>query len=238
VRCDEVQTMIEEYYYGELEAERANRLSLHVAKCGACTKILKELETEDEVYHRYSEAVEGKIEVSPAIWNGVQRSILADPNEVEEQRVNRGLLGGFLSGLLPKDGIFRQAVFAVSLIILSIAGTVLTMKLLEEPGATRLEQIQFYTDQNSMNYAVLTIQRAEREYMSAIETLGDIVASLQPPMNAALRAELEQSLLIIDENISSMREAFFAHPSDPELAHYLLAAYNRKVELLQEFAVS
>jgi hypothetical protein len=234
VKCDEVQPLIEEYHYGELDADKAGWVRSHVAECVACAGLLEELKSEDEVYHRYAKTVDGEIEVSPAIWNGVQSVISPEPGA--EDRWSR--LSAFLSSIIPGAAAHRQVAFVVSLVVLSIVGTVVTMKLLENPSATRMELSQFDADQNSLEYAVLTIQRAEREYLAAIDTLGELVANLQPPMNAALRAELEQSLRIIDENLNSMREAFYTHPTDPELAHYLLAAYSRKVELLQEFAGS
>jgi hypothetical protein len=48
--------------------------------------------------------------------------------------------------------------------------------------------------------------------------------------------ELERNLKAIDENIEATRRAFREHPSDPEYALYMLAAYARKVDLLQEVA--
>jgi hypothetical protein len=53
-----------------------------------------------------------------------------------------------------------------------------------------------------------------------------------------LVAELDRNPKTIDEAIASAQKAYHAHPADPELAQYMLRAYQRKVELLQELALA
>jgi hypothetical protein len=47
-------------------------------------------------------------------------------------------------------------------------------------------------------------------------------------------ADLQSNLKRIDEHIAATRKAYYARPQDPELGLYMLAAYSRKVQLLQE----
>jgi len=44
-------------------------------------------------------------------------------------------------------------------------------------------------------------------------------------------------LALIDQSIDKSREALRARPGDPSAGQYLLAAYARKVELMQEVAI-
>jgi len=84
--------------------------------------------------------------------------------------------------------------------------------------------------------ALLSIQRAEQEYIAAIQILGGIVDKRKATLDPSLAAELERNLKEIDERIASTRQAYHAHPADPELAYYMLTAYRKKVELLEELA--
>ena len=49
---------------------------------------------------------------------------------------------------------------------------------------------------------------------------------------------LKNNLKAIDAAIASAQRAYRAHPADPELARYLLRAYQKKVDLLQDLALS
>jgi hypothetical protein len=84
--------------------------------------------------------------------------------------------------------------------------------------------------------AVRAIQRAEQEYLQAIQVLSAIVDQRKSTLQAGLVQEMERNLKSIDESIAATRQAYYSHPSDPYLAQYMLAAYSKKVELLQELA--
>jgi len=57
-------------------------------------------------------------------------------------------------------------------------------------------------------------------------------------LGSGQRAQLERNLAVLDQAIARARQAYHAHPSDPELGFYMLAAYREKVELLEELATS
>lgn len=84
----------------------------------------------------------------------------------------------------------------------------------------------------SLEGALSAIRRAEREYVSAIEALEQVVAARTPAVDPGLRAEIRKNLSEIDERIEATRKAYYARPADPDLAMFMLAAYGKKVELL------
>ncbi|MFN0119381.1 MAG: zf-HC2 domain-containing protein [Blastocatellia bacterium] len=81
------------------------------------------------------------------------------------------------------------------------------------------------------------IVRAAREYEKAVHLLDRGMARWRPGMDAALLAQYDQSLLLINQSIAESRRALRQHPGDPAAAQFLLTAYAKKVELMREFAL-
>jgi hypothetical protein len=81
------------------------------------------------------------------------------------------------------------------------------------------------------------IARTEREYVSAIRMLGRAIAKRKDTIDPSAFTQFESSLALIDQSIEKSREALRARPGDPSAGQFLLAAYARKVELMQEVAI-
>jgi hypothetical protein len=81
------------------------------------------------------------------------------------------------------------------------------------------------------------IARAVREYRSAIQLLDRAIAKRRAGFDPELVKQYESSLALIDESIAASRRAFRERPGDPASGQFLLAAYARKVELMQEIAL-
>lgn len=81
------------------------------------------------------------------------------------------------------------------------------------------------------------VARAVREYQGAVKLLERAVDKRKQDLDQNAMAQYEKSLALIDESISASRRALREHPDDPSAARFLLAAYSRKVELMQEIAM-
>lgn len=81
------------------------------------------------------------------------------------------------------------------------------------------------------------IARASREYQSAIHLLERTIAKRKTQLDEGTVKQFEGSLAMIDASIASSRSALRSHPNDPTAARFLLAAYSKKVELMQEIAM-
>ena len=80
------------------------------------------------------------------------------------------------------------------------------------------------------------IREAERKYVAAIALLSRDVRRRRPQLDPASAARLERTLAALDRNIEETRRALREHPDDPLAARYVLAAYDKKVQLLRAVA--
>jgi hypothetical protein len=75
----------------------------------------------------------------------------------------------------------------------------------------------------------------ERNYVKTIATLNANIKS-DKPMRPALRVEYEHNLAVLDSAIEVTRDAARKNPRDRQAAQFMLAAYQSKVELLNQVA--
>jgi|GEM_PF-522025 len=71
MRCVDCLAVIEDYFDGELGAERAALVAAHLPACAGCAAALEALESEQAVYMSYDRG----LEVTPALWEGVRAGI-------------------------------------------------------------------------------------------------------------------------------------------------------------------
>jgi hypothetical protein len=81
------------------------------------------------------------------------------------------------------------------------------------------------------------IARAEREYRSAIHLLDSAIAKRRDSLDPAVMREYATSLAMIDDSIAKSRRALRERPDDIAAGQFLLAAYAKKVELMQDIAM-
>ena len=79
--------------------------------------------------------------------------------------------------------------------------------------------------------------RAEHEYQSAIKLLDRAVAKRRSEIEPEAFKKYESSLALIDSSIAQSKQALRQFPTDAAAGQFLLAAYARKVELMQEIAL-
>jgi anti-sigma factor RsiW len=90
------------------------------------------------------------------------------------------------------------------------------------------------TDQELMNRQ---IARAEREYQKAIRLLDQAIAKQRDRLDPAMIKQYESSLALIDDSINASRRAFRERPDNPAAGQFLLAAYAKKLDLMQDIAM-
>jgi len=245
MKCEEALRRMEEYHDGELDSRTAAALEAHLKECPSCARAREGLNAESGIYEAYRQNLERELQVPTAMWPRVQAQAALARTQLSARLLRP------LSLLLPNSPLARQAIFAALLVIVSIAGTLTAVKLFETGqevsrsrpvspigGLAGMLERRFGSpaENRSLESAMRSIRRAEQDYIEAIRLLSDIVDKRKPTLDPWLVAELEKNLKAIDESIAATRQAYLAHPSDPELALYMLAAYSKKVELLQELA--
>jgi hypothetical protein len=78
------------------------------------------------------------------------------------------------------------------------------------------------------------VREAEQKYLSAIALLSRDFKHQRSHVDPQVLAQFEQALGAIDRTIASTRRVVQQHPSDPVAVQYMLAAYAKKVEVLEE----
>ncbi len=240
MKCPEVQKLIEDYGYGELNPKLMQEVEAHLAVCGGCSRLREALRSEEKTYQDYAEALDGSLEIAPSMWDRISGELSAD-GKIHAKDLHRKEFSTWFfdfSKLLPGSAITRQILFASILVLISVGSTLLILNYVHQRQVV-VENVpsQDLKEKNLQN-ALLSIQRAEKEYIKAIRMLSSIVDERKSTLDPRMVAELEKNLKAIDEVIASTRRAYRDHPTDPELAHYMLTAYQKKVELLQDLALT
>jgi negative regulator of sigma E activity len=83
----------------------------------------------------------------------------------------------------------------------------------------------------------MTLLWQERQYDYAITRLNEAI-KIQPPMRTALQVEYEYNMALINNAIATGRDAARKHPEDPQAVQFMLAAYQSKVDLMNQIAIA
>ena len=75
----------------------------------------------------------------------------------------------------------------------------------------------------------------ERQYENAIAKLDEALKT-QPPMRPALQVDYEYNMAVIDNAIKTTRDAAKKNPKDPLANQFMLAAYQSKVDFMNQVA--
>ena len=103
-----------------------------------------------------------------------------------------------------------------------------------KPHVDRAAPPRQLTDQELM---IRQIARAEREYQKAIRLLDQAIAKQRDRLDPALIKQYDSSLASIDNSINASRRALHERPDDPTAGQFLLAAYAKKLDLMQDIAM-
>jgi putative zinc finger protein len=95
-------------------------------------------------------------------------------------------------------------------------------------------RVKHLSDEGRIN---IQIARAEREYKQAIKLLDSSIAKRKEGLSPEIVRQYQSSLTLIDSSIAASRRALRERPNDLAAGQFLLAAYAKKVELMQDFSM-
>lgn len=75
----------------------------------------------------------------------------------------------------------------------------------------------------------------ESQYQKAFPKLNEAIKA-QAPLPPSLRVEYEYNLALIDNDIITTRQIARTNPKDPLATQFMLAAYQSKIDLMNQFA--
>jgi hypothetical protein len=241
MKCKECLKLLDGYRDGELDEKKTVAVENHIAECRACAGELDILKSEDELFERYRVSLQTEIADPAEGWNALREKLVTcDRSQRAPERAGPGESGWI--GRFVGSTLVRQAAFAAVVVVLSVSATLFVVNLNRSKApadsASSLPDqsapAAFEASNTGLESAMNAVRRAEREYIQAIQILSEIVDRRMPSMDPVLAAKFRTNLKAIDENIAETRKAYYQRPSDPELAQFMLAAYSKKVELLQQ----
>lgn len=126
MKCEECQTLIEDYVDGALNHKAGALVTAHVAACSQCASFLEEINREQAIYARY----ERDVEVTPMLWASIEARIKAERTAKPAglfSRLREQMLGTFAAPRL-------SPALAFALVLIAIAVTVIVMTRLNPGG--------------------------------------------------------------------------------------------------------
>jgi hypothetical protein len=82
----------------------------------------------------------------------------------------------------------------------------------------------------------MSLQWQEGQYEYAIVKINEAIRS-QAPLRPSLQVQYEYDLAVIDNAIATTRDVARKHPNDPQAAQSMLAAYQSKIDLMNQVAM-
>jgi hypothetical protein len=155
------------------------------------------------------------------LWMKIEASL----KEQEQKKAARrgfweklGILGGISLG-------WQTALAGALVLAMALTGAyVIHERRSPDPAQSRLLR----------NSALVEVERTERDYMKAIDTLA---AEAKPELDSPatpLMASYKEKLLVLDSAIDELRIEAGQNPSNAHLRYQLLAMYQEKQQTLQE----
>jgi len=115
-----------------------------------------------------------------------------------------------------------------------LAGAMLTLMILL--GTLLIYRTPFNKRQPAVvqeNAALQNLKLAEAQYQKAIDALAEISRKKMEGLNPQVARIFQENLATMDFYLKECKEAVKSDPDNPLAQNYLLAAYQKKVELLQ-----
>ena len=218
MKCGKAYEYISRTVDGELDPRRAARLERHLAECGDCRALLADL-------RKIVDGAAGLAAPEPSekVWRNVRTGLEAGTlrPSAEGARLDRRPLFG---SSLPA---WRYAGAAVLAVVLVVSGLVVGRR-----WGRQDVRVAAADPEAGEAYTLAKLDEAERYYQQAITSLSQAFAAGKGTLDPRVIELFDRNLSVIDATIQACREAVLAEPDDLEARNYLLAAYTKKVTLL------
>jgi len=222
--CDDFGDKLSDFIDGGLDAETMAEIDDHLRECERCSAEHSGLASMGEALSALPEEP-----LPEALWPRIANSL----QEEKAPSGRRGLGPAFAERLEAFWGRVRVPLWrpalaaAVSLIVVAVVVSLMTPGGREQGPLPRERMVA---------QALEEVRAAEIHYIKAIESLEAISASRAGSLPDGIVVELEANLEVIDDMIVACSNALSSHPESRRLQVHLLAAYGRKVSLLEKIS--
>jgi tetratricopeptide (TPR) repeat protein len=217
MRCRKAHEYISRSIDGELAVRKSARLERHLAACEDCRVLREDLRR---------------------IVAGAAKLVTPEPSDKVWLNIRAGLVRATAGRAGERSGGLRQPAFGLGLaspalryagvaavaLVLVVTGVVVGRRLGRGPAPLGPEAREKYT--------LAKLDEAEHYYQQAIKSLGEAFTAEKGTLSPQVAEFFDRNLSVVDATIQACRRAVLDEPEDLEARNYLLAAYTKKITLL------
>lgn len=217
MRCSKIRRYISDDIDGQLTAAKKERLERHVERCPGCRKLRDD-------FQRIIDSA-GKLETlapSERAWLRIKDKLEARNQQVLSFKPKRQGLFGFL--FYPPR--LRYVMSFAFMLVFVVAAAVVGLRYWTGKGTLSEEKLQKYT--------LAKLDEAERHYQKAIKALWDALSAQEENGDPLVAEIFARNLEAVDSSIAICRRTVLENPEDIEARNFLLAAYRKKTDFLNQ----
>jgi hypothetical protein len=224
INCPDAQEDVSLWMDGELDPSQAETVGKHIKSCAECAAFYQDLRS---------------------IREGVERLELFDPPEhvwtsLRLQLSDEGLIrskprGAFWAAFLPKHFPYLKPAWSGAILALFLgAGSLLVYDLTTRSPVVPDPMVATSHQEDLTE----ELRKAEANYRAAIEALSASSRKKLEGLDPVLAQVFHDNLATMDYYLNECKRAVENSPQNPLAHRYLLAAYQKKVELMQTILTS
>jgi hypothetical protein len=216
--CIEIQFKISEWIDGGHLSEELE-LKGHLEHCGKCWQIYEDIKAIKQSAGNLDD-----LEPEGSLWSGIKSQLFAE-GLVREKKGR-----SFWEKLFPlRLSASLKPVLTGAIVTSILMGSLYFF-------ITRSSYIENSVSPEAAVF--LELKKAELHYQQAIEALNDVSQKKLESLDPALAQIFTDNLATMDYYLRECREAVKSNPENPLVHRYLLTAYQKKVELMQNIVNS
>jgi len=224
MNCIDIQEALSCWVDRELDDFQVKKLDSHMENCPDCSNFFKDLKT-----IRQSTQLLDPIEPPQKIWQDLQLQLLT------EGYIEPGSQDSFWIRYLPKGFVPLKPAWGNAILGLFLIGSsFLFYEWLTEP---RVEP-DFTVSMSHEEVLLKELKKAESNYQMAIDALRLGSQRRLENLDPTLAQVFNDNLATMDYYLNEYKQAVKNSPQNPLAHRYLLAGYQKKIELMQTILTS
>lgn len=224
IDCPDIQEDVSLWMDGDLDPSRAEAVEEHLESCAECAAFHQDLNS-------IREGVKGLEPLEPPehLWTNLRFQLEA------EGLIRSKPKESFWAAILPQRLPDLKPAWSGAILALFLGiGSLLVYDL-----TTRSPVVPVPAASTSGQEALLEeVRKAEANYLAAIEALSASSREKLEGLDPVLAQVFHDNLATMDYYLDECKQAVENSPQNPLARRYLLAAYQKKVELLQTIVTS
>lgn len=215
MKCRKMKKLINEMIDEALPEKDKIKLDDHLRQCSDCCKLYNELNELVKAADKLKES-----SPSPQVWHNIQAGLSKSP--LKEKKASQNIkekIPFFIFSPVLRYGL------SAALVLFVLVGLTAILWL-QKGGDSGL----LLTPEEK--YTLAKLEEAGRHYRKAVKALTEAVESRKDELDPQVLASLQANLELIDASIEACKQAVLDQPQNIEAQNYLMAAYKKKVELL------